>query len=126
MERSFLADVKMNGAIIRNANLRETYLQFFIWSDVDFTGSDFSVSVDYDSSLTCSSWFRRCNFTDTIWANTYLDEVNFVECNFTNVNFINVGCLNVTFSRCIFTGASKDGLYNDWSFGNRFIDFIDE
>lgn len=91
LEGAFLR-IDFSGGILRNANFRYNVWDLVAWEDVDFSGSDMT---RIENVNTC--FFRRCNFSNTIWNQSTLWQASFMNCNLTCANFNDARLIEVRF-----------------------------
>lgn len=81
LERSGIS-IDLSGAILRNANFRNSIWGGGTWENIDFTDSDMT-GVNFADSC----YFIRCDFSGTIWTKADLWQSTFKDCNVGSADF---------------------------------------
>lgn len=101
-------------------------IDFFNTVDkVSFKGKVFDISEDDDNigkiimSVWCAEAFRRCDFSETTFTKTHVEETVFIRCDFSSSKF-----KDTKFTECRFIGCKFDGseFYQDNFLNCEFID----
>ncbi len=89
LEDTFI-DINLSGAILRNANFKNSIWVSGDWQNIDFTDSNMIGVSNVDSFI-----FTRCDFSGTVWSNVKFFQSTFVDCNLSFTDFDNASLVEV-------------------------------